>query len=759
MMRKLLGPHLGGRWANKLDILRKWQPPLALLLQPEVDKVKQLRDACPGTVIVGRFYHDDNHYSDNIRTRPEDFAREIHNEIVSNPVTPLLDYVQSNNETNQNWDGIQRLNQFTQTWMALADESQAYKCAILAFSVGNPDMPNKPGDPSGFDGRMLYWQRVLPSLNYAQRNGHILLLHSYGYPDMFHPDADWYIYRYERQVQARLQKLGITNLKYAYGEIGIDRLLVGSKGGYRGSTNDRDYTNQLLQWERYLQGQDLLIGGAIFTFGDSGGWGDYDIASTDVASMLAAHYADNGGEYTNLGAAGGESVTNTVHLPFASSGRTPAAMPAMPERDWDSRLDARGVSIVPVDVAPGKQFWRIAKARWWDEAEAGGRHHIYVEAPAGQAFRVEWPSGQSGAQANGKAGFDAGNFALSASLNEFSVRMASDIPSETLAGIGMGADGNSGIHTATGVTFQLVTMPASTQPAPPVDTGTPAQPLTPIVPHLTHPIANPAARIISQRFGENPQDYARFGLAGHAGVDYAVPSGTPILAVDSGEAVELGDDSNYGIYVKLRHSWGESLYAHLRLGLNLDVGNAVGKGQIIGTSGNTGNSTGPHLHFAMRVNPYQRGAPYDGYTDPLPHLGAVERPGDVLGAIRQAATEFGVEYELLASLAWAESSFNPHAVSSAGATGLMQLMEGTWQEWRMRVGASNILDALDNARVGAAYLAWLLKHFGGDARKALISYVWGVGNVSSGRTPPQEATEYASKVLHGRDLLRAVGGR
>jgi hypothetical protein len=40
-LKKLLGPHLGGQWANNLDILRKWQPPLLLVLQPQVDKVAE----------------------------------------------------------------------------------------------------------------------------------------------------------------------------------------------------------------------------------------------------------------------------------------------------------------------------------------------------------------------------------------------------------------------------------------------------------------------------------------------------------------------------------------------------------------------------------------------------------------------------------------------------------------------------------------------------------------------------------------------
>lgn len=469
-MRRLLGPHLGGQWANKLDILRKWQPRLILLLQPEVDKVKQLREACPQATIIGRFFHDDSHYASNINARPKEFAKEIHNEIVNNPVTPLLDYVQSNNETNQDWAGIQKLNEYSQEWMFLADQSQAYKCAILAFSVGNPDLPNKPGDPAGFDGKMLYWQQVLPSLNYAQANNHILLMHAYGYPNMFAPNADWYIYRYERQVQANLKTLGITKLKYAYGEIGIDRLIVGEKGGYKVVTNDQDYTNQLFQWEKDLQGEDLLLGGAIFTFGDSGGWDTYDITSTNVASMIATHYADHAGDYDASGAADDEG--ETVFIPAVGTGQP--AQSALPPCQWDERLTQRGVTIETPTVAPGQQFWRIVKAQWWNEQESQGRHHIYVEALdesgeplSGIPARVDWPNGLTGVHTNGRSGFDAGNFPMSKSLNEFSIDIGDGVPSEVLTGIGMGADGNSGVHTSTGVVFQLTTMPAATTPPQP----------------------------------------------------------------------------------------------------------------------------------------------------------------------------------------------------------------------------------------------------------------------------------------------------
>jgi hypothetical protein len=286
---------------------------------------------------------------------------------------------------------------------------------------------------------------------------------------------------------------------------------------------------------------------------------------------------------------------------------------------------------------------------------------------------------------------------------------------------------------------------------------TPPQPQEPTrVPPLTHPIADPALRVASQVFGVNPDRYAKFGMAGHNGVDFAVPGGTPIGAVAQGQVVESQLDAvGYGEYVKLRHAWGESLYAHLKT-RKVDPGDSINAGQVVGTSGNTGNSTGPHLHFGLRVNPYKRGWPFDGYSDPLPYLEGKTQPVNVLAAIKGAANDSGVEWQLLASLAWAESSFNPKAKSGAGAMGLFQIMPATWAEWAPSLRVFDAFDADDNATVGAAYYAWLLKTLGNEW-SALAAYNFGIGNVLNQVKPPDETVEFINKVIFGRDLLKAVG--
>lgn len=150
---------------------------------------------------------------------------------------------------------------------------------------------------------------------------------------------------------------------------------------------------------------------------------------------------------------------------------------------------------------------------------------------------------------------------------------------------------------------------------------------------------------ISQLWGENPHIYSGISydgvpLKGHNGIDFLTPNGTQLLAVADGVVAEVvaNDPSGFGMYVKLRHSWGESLYAHMQ-STSVQVGQSVRRGDAIGRSNNTGFSFGPHLHLAIRVNPYNRQDGWGGFTDPLPYLNPrdFQLPGYVLGATLSAA--------------------------------------------------------------------------------------------------------------------------
>jgi murein DD-endopeptidase MepM/ murein hydrolase activator NlpD len=98
----------------------------------------------------------------------------------------------------------------------------------------------------------------------------------------------------------------------------------------------------------------------------------------------------------------------------------------------------------------------------------------------------------------------------------------------------------------------------------------------------------------------------------HAGIDIPVPVGTGVRAADSGTVAIAGWVGGYGNYICIQHGGSLSTcYGH-NTSLGVSVGQSVSQGQVIAASGNTGNSTGPHVHFEVRVN----GSP----VDPLGYL-------------------------------------------------------------------------------------------------------------------------------------------
>ncbi len=97
----------------------------------------------------------------------------------------------------------------------------------------------------------------------------------------------------------------------------------------------------------------------------------------------------------------------------------------------------------------------------------------------------------------------------------------------------------------------------------------------------------------------------------HAGIDFAAKTNEPVFATEAGKVVMAEFYFGYGNLVKIRHDDGRyTLYAHLNK-MNVKKGEKVSAGQRIGGIGNTGNSTGPHLHFEVRskkdeaINPNQ----------------------------------------------------------------------------------------------------------------------------------------------------------
>lgn len=117
------------------------------------------------------------------------------------------------------------------------------------------------------------------------------------------------------------------------------------------------------------------------------------------------------------------------------------------------------------------------------------------------------------------------------------------------------------------------------------------------------PFANPvpSGRVrLTSSFGGRSDPFGR-GRRMHEGQDYAGAYGTPIVATADGTVVHAGWQSGYGRLVKIQHAFGiETRYAHLSQ-IRVKVGQKVSRGDRIGDMGNSGRSTGTHLHYEVRI--------------------------------------------------------------------------------------------------------------------------------------------------------------
>ncbi len=122
-----------------------------------------------------------------------------------------------------------------------------------------------------------------------------------------------------------------------------------------------------------------------------------------------------------------------------------------------------------------------------------------------------------------------------------------------------------------------------------------------------------STRLIRPTSGRVTSPFGMRSMGDHRGIDYGVPVGTPVVAAHSGTIVEVRESSSYGNMIRIRGDDGmDTLYAHLST-FGVQQGQQVIAGQQIALSGNTGRSTGPHLHFEVIRN--------GNKIDPAPLLG------------------------------------------------------------------------------------------------------------------------------------------
>jgi CRP-like cAMP-binding protein len=138
-----------------------------------------------------------------------------------------------------------------------------------------------------------------------------------------------------------------------------------------------------------------------------------------------------------------------------------------PSRDLDPRLNALGVVIEPAGVKVGQKYWRLIRARWANEQEAGADHTIYVEVLdengnrlVGEVVEIRWQDGSLPLTTQDKSAPEwPANFPMYNTLGSYGVRVGGGLPSDLAAGLGMGTPEQPRfkIHTNFFLTFQRVT--------------------------------------------------------------------------------------------------------------------------------------------------------------------------------------------------------------------------------------------------------------------------------------------------------------
>lgn len=360
----IIGPHIIGSIGPHVGLLRQWQPRVITVLDPSPEEMKALRAVCPKTIIVGRVYRDDGEVQRRVVDSPEQAAAWAHAAVLGR-FAPEVDFWQIANEVLQDWGGLPFLGRFEVARMRLAEE-RGYKCGILGFSVGNPDLPAHD--------RLALWRQVEPALVAAEAGGHVVVVHQYGKPNLWGPDADWYIHRLEHQV---LPTLKYKKLRFVVSEYGIDGLIHSTDGVPRGwtqFTNAADYAEQLTKIGQYIDRfSGRVLGYTVFQLGDRARWLTYDVAG-DVAQRLAgfdwgsAATTDESRPPTdeNKGTEGGNGMTQTQV----------------------NQAEAYGVEVLPVQVATGVAYWRVAEVRHLTPLENRSNHHVYVDVVDANGQRV-----------------------------------------------------------------------------------------------------------------------------------------------------------------------------------------------------------------------------------------------------------------------------------------------------------------------------------------------------------------------------------
>ena len=246
---------------------------------------------------------------------------------------------------------------------------------------------------------------------------------------------------------------------------------------------------------------------------------------------------------------------------------------------------------------------------------------------------------------------------------------------------------------------------------------------------------------VTQWYGERPEYYSQFGLRGHNGIDYSAVVGSSVHAVADGVVAWVDiDPKGYGNYIRVWHAPLRifSLVGHLSETL-VKKGDTVTQGQVIAKSGDTGNSTGPHLHYELRIaddagNYYLVGGMKNGAVDPVSFIAGLDRGGDTpfVPPRYDPTPEFlkALAFVLAHEGGWADNPQDPGGATMKGIT------IGAYTRWRAAQGleepTNDDLRAITDDEVEQIYLGdyWLAS--GADKLKWPVSLAHFDAAVNSG---------------------------
>ena len=171
-----------------------------------------------------------------------------------------------------------------------------------------------------------------------------------------------------------------------------------------------------------------------------------------------------------------------------------------------------------------------------------------------------------------------------------------------------------------------------------------AQIVEPQIPNLPLPFSEdyPVGLYFGQPYPEDiPEEILskleKLGGRFHSGIDFEIPEGIPVISIDDGIVTEAGE-GDFGITVVVSHKWGTSVYGHLKE-VKVQKDQSISKGSEIGLSGNSGITTGFHLHFGIKPFKSDLDNGFFGFVDPAPYLGISKDSPPIEGTASAALQE------------------------------------------------------------------------------------------------------------------------